>query len=638
MRKITYKEYFDKVYGCWLGKCVSGNVGAPYEGMKQFLSLEYSDKYLKEMLPNDDLDLQVLWLEVLKEKGVNYISDDLADIFEKNCDYAPGEYAFFKKNHRRGLKTPYSGTFNNEYYKNGMGAPIRAEIWACISPLNPENAAIYAEKDAIIDHSADSCSVQGERFIAALESLAFNGGEIADLIKEAQGFVDKRCRLYSLIADSLKWCEELKDVYEVRRKIIKFYGNAEATDCLQNIGFIIASLLLCEGDFIKTTMTAVCCGFDTDCTGATVGAILGILFGAKYLIKKYGFKDVRFKLGVRSGLCYDDVKTLSEETAQVGVYFSETVGNATEIIGYTGERLKIENGKDCFLSVDYNGEPAIGFSETKECKLVIKTIESKRYSVKAESDAPLNARLKKNRCETENGIAEIEFSLKIDEDAVSIPDGLKFRFIINDGETETTQEFGIAAKYQWKIYGPYWKNVVSVPDLKDGESYWDYFRYDTNEKLFDAIRHYHMNSLPDEDTDINSLDERDCKIYEIATDELRFDETERFIGQAVYVLKTSFEAEKDGEIGGIQIGYTDDFEFYLNGKLLSERKGANMYTPENVHLFNVKTREGENEITVKVVVRNGSAKFSYNLLTTGVTSDHLRLNHIKQKYMEEKRK
>lgn len=125
MRKITYKEYFDKVYGCWLGKCVSGNVGAPYEGMKQFLSLEYSDKYLKEMLPNDDLDLQVLWLEVLKEKGVNYISDDLADIFEKNCDYAPGEYAFFKKNHRRGLKTPYSGTFNNEYYKNGMGAPIR---------------------------------------------------------------------------------------------------------------------------------------------------------------------------------------------------------------------------------------------------------------------------------------------------------------------------------------------------------------------------------------------------------------------------------------------------------------------------------------------------------------------------------
>ena len=115
MKKLTYSQYFNKVYGCWLGKCISGNIGAPYEGMKQYLSLEYSKKYLEEILPNDDLDLQVLWLEVLRRKGEHFTSNDLAEIFAANCDYAPGEYAFFKKNHRRHIPTPYSGTFNNEY-------------------------------------------------------------------------------------------------------------------------------------------------------------------------------------------------------------------------------------------------------------------------------------------------------------------------------------------------------------------------------------------------------------------------------------------------------------------------------------------------------------------------------------------
>ena len=30
---LDYTRYLDKVYGCWLGKCIVGTVGAPYEGM-----------------------------------------------------------------------------------------------------------------------------------------------------------------------------------------------------------------------------------------------------------------------------------------------------------------------------------------------------------------------------------------------------------------------------------------------------------------------------------------------------------------------------------------------------------------------------------------------------------------------------
>ena len=66
---MTYEQYLDKVYGCFLGKTVAGTMGAPYEGIKMPLELEFKPEMINTMLPNDDLDLQVLWLDVVKKYG-----------------------------------------------------------------------------------------------------------------------------------------------------------------------------------------------------------------------------------------------------------------------------------------------------------------------------------------------------------------------------------------------------------------------------------------------------------------------------------------------------------------------------------------------------------------------------------------
>jgi hypothetical protein len=74
--KMTLKwdEFVDKVYGCWIGKCVAGTIGAPYEGYKGIMNVEYTPSMIDNMLPNDDLDLQVLWLDVIEKKGTNFTS------------------------------------------------------------------------------------------------------------------------------------------------------------------------------------------------------------------------------------------------------------------------------------------------------------------------------------------------------------------------------------------------------------------------------------------------------------------------------------------------------------------------------------------------------------------------------------
>ena len=47
-----------------------------------------------------------------------------------------------------------------------------------------------------------------------------------------------------------------------------------------NIAYVVLGLLYGEGDFKKSMLYANNCGDDTDCTAATVGSIMGIVYGA----------------------------------------------------------------------------------------------------------------------------------------------------------------------------------------------------------------------------------------------------------------------------------------------------------------------------------------------------------------------
>ena len=98
MKTITYSDYFNRVYGCFLGKCIGGTAGGPAEGRKELLDYPLDEAILHTALPNDDLDLQILWLEVMEEKGIYFTARDLAQSFYDNAPYGPGEYAYFKKN------------------------------------------------------------------------------------------------------------------------------------------------------------------------------------------------------------------------------------------------------------------------------------------------------------------------------------------------------------------------------------------------------------------------------------------------------------------------------------------------------------------------------------------------------------
>ena len=118
-------DYRARVMGCWLGKAVGGTLGMPFEGQDGPLDISFYTPIPTEMLPNDDLDLQVLWACVLdREDPVRVDRGILARAWRENCGFPWDEYGVAKRNLAEGIAPPLSGSFDN-WFTRGMGAASR---------------------------------------------------------------------------------------------------------------------------------------------------------------------------------------------------------------------------------------------------------------------------------------------------------------------------------------------------------------------------------------------------------------------------------------------------------------------------------------------------------------------------------
>ena len=276
MLKLKNDEFRKKVLYCWLGKAAGGTLGMPCEGFTGPLALSYYDPVPDDMLPNDDLDLQVLWACIMDKMEKPVVSREImADAWLNNVDFPWDEYGMAIRNLKNGIRPPFSGSYDN-WFSNGMGAAIRSELWACLAPGNPELAAKYAYEDACVDHAGDG--VWAEVFLAAMESMAFSETNIKKCINKATGFItDDSSILKKALKNTVRWYAGQKDWMKVRELIMKNYTHENFTDVVANLAFMVLGLLHGNGNFSKSICTAVNCGRDTDCTGASVGAFLGII-------------------------------------------------------------------------------------------------------------------------------------------------------------------------------------------------------------------------------------------------------------------------------------------------------------------------------------------------------------------------
>lgn len=285
MAHLSWDTYFTKTLGCWMGKNAGGTLGGPVEGRREALDLTWYPKIQEGGIPNDDLEVQLVWLHALETRGQNLTAEDLGaewlDHYLPNWD----EYGFGKTNLRKGLLPPLSGAFNNAF-GGSMGCPIRSEIWACIAPGLPLLAARLARADAIVDHTDESA--YAEMLFAVIESAAYLDADRDRLMTLGLAAIPDDCRTATAVRTMIEAWNTTHDWKATRQAILDRVGDyANFTDAPQNIAFSLLGWYSAPTDFGQAICDAVNCGFDTDCTGATLGAILGLAWGAARLPERW---------------------------------------------------------------------------------------------------------------------------------------------------------------------------------------------------------------------------------------------------------------------------------------------------------------------------------------------------------------
>lgn len=318
----SLEELRNRILGVWLGRAAGCLLGKPVEGITReqiqeilessgnwpldnyFTAQGVPEKVLQkvgwpdssasgalrenmECMPEDnDMNYPMVNLLVAEKYGPEFTSSDVLWEWLLNLPvlqvHTAERVAYF--NALRQLVPPHTARYQNPF-REWIGAQIRADLWGWISPGNPRLAAELAFRDAAVSHVKNG--IYCEIFIAAAVAASFVVDSPADALRVALEYIPTSSRLAETIREVFRIHETIPNFHTAVDRLYELYGHYHWVHTINNAALVTAALLYSDGDFGRGITNAVMSGWDTDCNGATVGSILGVIYGAHKLPEKW---------------------------------------------------------------------------------------------------------------------------------------------------------------------------------------------------------------------------------------------------------------------------------------------------------------------------------------------------------------
>lgn len=241
------------------------------------------------MPEDDDMNYTVIGMAVMKAHGRDFTPEHMAEFWMTNlpiwhtCSAERAAYRNFAQN----IEPPASAIVRNPF-REWIGAQIRADFFGYAAMGRPELAADFAFRDASISHVKNG--IYGEMWVAAMIAAAAVVSDVKEVIEIGLSEIPKKSRLTKAVKEVIKWYDSGIDAEAAIKRIHKRWDEKYVhhwCHTISNAQIVTIGLLWGKKNFGKSICLAVQACFDTDCNGATVGSIIGMMIGAKKLPKKW---------------------------------------------------------------------------------------------------------------------------------------------------------------------------------------------------------------------------------------------------------------------------------------------------------------------------------------------------------------
>ena len=592
---LTYDRYLDQVWGGWIGKSMGGAIGARFEGNKGWIEVPSAEMFPPVVPPNDDLDLQVLWLKVLEEKGAELTADDLAEAWLEGCWYPFNEYGIFRRNWQLGIRPPISGKFGNQFWDTGMGCPIRAEIWGYVFPGAPDLAARFAGYDGCLDHTEQA--IGAEKMFAAMASLAFFIPDVRRLTSLCLHYLPVGTPIEQLTHEAFRCHEQGVTLRDARDRLMALAGNPEACDAQTNVPFTFLALLYGGNDLEATLQAALHCGYDTDCTMATAAALLGQIAGASgiptELQEKIGDELV---MGIQYRREDMTLSALARDTARVGVLLQEKSGVRIHA-SPAFKPLPVVKKTPFSISVEYAGLPSAApgdvVSITLRLEGTVPEDELKLTGPAGWTVAPSSVR-----------VGPLLNNVPVTLIAPSQPKTWPQKHLFTASLAGVKHEFGVSGAALWKFLGLYYD---ALPDPKNPVQVARAF----NHHYVSLDTAYLPEPLRDLETPYREWSRKLGRPAVIHSHEGEIDLSQlvRLTGPYCAYVAREIICPDDREVYAV-VGNNDAFCLYVNGELAAKVDETIWWTPFN-NTPRIRLRKGSNQIVLKLLKRGDTLRCTF---------------------------
>jgi ADP-ribosylglycohydrolase len=232
-------------------------------------------------VPDDDINYTVLSLMLLEANGTGFTTDDVARAWMR---WLPGgmtftaeraAYAVLLANAAAAFPFGAPAGFDLELcsdneYNDWIGAQIRADMYGWVAPGEPEFAADMAARDARLSHRGEG--VYGAQAVAAIGAAIPSSRTLLEAVETAMALLPADSECVAAMELGIRSAVDASGPAALHAA----YDGMSPVHTINNLAVVVWGLLRGSDDFSVAIGDTVAAGWDTDCNGATVGAVWGL--------------------------------------------------------------------------------------------------------------------------------------------------------------------------------------------------------------------------------------------------------------------------------------------------------------------------------------------------------------------------